>query len=123
MYEKTVAGIHKIYRATGTGGFTSVWDALPSDAQDEITDLLTNTGAPQYESHDPVEPHRQNVRRLIVDGYLRHHDQVLNVATDPAGTYIETLQIDEIYPTPVVNWIYNTYVSTTGTYVVRIFFS
>ena len=126
MYEKTVAGLHKIYVATGTGAFASVYNQLSANAQTEITNLITNTGAPQYESHDPVDPHRQNVRRILVDGYLRYPEGNLLIATDPVTTTdIETLQLDEIYPVPVVNWIYSTYfkVAANEKVVVRIFFS
>ena len=126
MYEKTVAGIHKVYVATGTGGYASVYDQLSTEAQEEIQDLLKNTGTHQYESHDPVKPHRQKVKRLIVDGYLRYQGGSLLVATsDNPGDDVEVLQQDEIYPTPVVNWVFDTYFNAGAgqQVVVRIFFS
>ena len=126
MYEKTVAGIHKIYAATGSGSWIRVFDALSANAQAEITDLLTDEGAAQYYRHDPINAHNQLVRRLIVDGYLRYQNGNLQVAhSDSPGDDIEVLQTDEIYPTPVVNWIYDTYFNAPAdaTVIVRIFFS
>lgn len=125
MYEKTVAGIHKIYRGTGTGNYESVYDLLSSESQNEIDNLITVSGVPQYSRHNPSNPNTQNVKRIIVDGYIKYDGTALVATSNTPGVNVETVPESQIYPVPVINWIYDTYVNIPNAqnFVVRIFFS
>lgn len=127
MYDKTVGGIHRIYSFVATGSWVKVYDALPPEAKAEIDNLVNydGDGLPQYTPNPPLCDPVMNVRRMVVDGYLRTLTTAMQVSTKSDGSIFETVPICEIYPVPAVDWINHTYVkATSGQKVtVRIFFS
>jgi len=127
MYDKTTGGLHRIYSFVGTGSWSKVYDALPVEARDEIDDLVNDDGDgfPQYTPNPPLCDPATSVTRMVVDGYLRTLDSVLQVSTQADGSVFESVPACEIYPVPVIDWINHTYVkAVSGQKVtVRIFFS
>jgi hypothetical protein len=123
MYDKSVAGLHRIYSFVSTNEWKSVYDQLDSTAQAEI-DMLTQTngGVPQYSPNDDCPG--TNVPRMIVDGYVKAAG-TMEVSTIEDGSIFESVPADCHFTSPVVDWINTTYVKVqNGTkVVVRIFFS
>lgn len=124
MYEKTIAGEHRIYPITITGTPTTVYDLLAQQYKDEYNAILTN-GVPVQPLPYASFNNNRTVARTPVDGYIVSPNGEILVRTSLDGAP-EICLTNERYTFPVYFWMHKTWVSSdSGSIdgIIRIFFS
>jgi hypothetical protein len=120
MYEKTVAGLQRIYEVTLTGTPTRIFDLLNTTDKEEYISIIGEKF--QSNNWNQAIDSRKYYRRTVVDGYIICPSSVMNVSTSLSGAQ-EPVPANVQYTNPVMFWTENLWVSGSGTAFVRIFFS
>lgn len=125
MYDKTIAGEHRIYNILIQNTPMTVYDLLSPAQKAEVEQLLSVglvVGPGGYIGHEETRPRI----RIPIDGYIIPSLEIF-VRTSPAGD-AELVGEGVQYTCPLYYWIFKTWVSTTAsnlatTATIRIFFS
>jgi hypothetical protein len=119
MYEKTVAGLHRIYEVTLTGTPQTVVELLsPADLADYKSILEED----QPHGWETGINSRRSYRRVVVDGYVVCPNAAMAVSTSQSGDQ-EPVPEGVQFTSPVMFWTENTWFAGGGAAYVRIFFS
>ena len=107
MYERTIAGEHRIYEVTLSGTSTKIKDLLsPTDLADY--DYLVEEFHPR--------------KHIVVDGYILCNTSQMFISTSESGVE-ETVDIGIQFTCPVGFWLDKTWVRGSGNALIRVFFS
>jgi hypothetical protein len=124
MYERTIAGEHRIYQIEITSTPTSVYDLLGVSDKSNYDALLTIGTVIQPLNYASLN-NAKIVARTPIDGYVVCPTSEIKVRTTD-GSADETVPVNERYTSPVYFWPHKTLVSSDAgpvTAIVRIFFS
>ena len=124
MYDRTIAGEHRIYEIEITTTPTLVYDLLQSSDKSNYDALLTIGTVIQPLSYASTNDSKV-VARTPIDGYVVCSTSEIKVtSTDGSGD--EVVPANERYTSPIYFWPHKTYISSDAgpvSAIVRIFFS
>lgn len=127
MYDKTIASDFRIYSITLPGSPTLIYDLLDSASKtdyDEIVGMKPLNLGLSSNRQSTGQPHNRYIRHVI-DGYIESYAGTFNVYSDayPTISAAEIVPENFQYTIPTYDWPHKTYVSGSGSVIIRVFFS
>lgn len=127
MYEKTIASDYRIYELTLSGTPTLVYDLFDTATKadyDAIVGMKETDYGLKAKRTIVGKPHDRYIRH-VVDGYVESYTNAFNVYSDayPTITATEIVAKNFQYTIPTYDWPHKTYLSGSGSVIIRLFFS
>lgn len=124
MYDKTIAGEHRIYEIQIPSSPTLIYDLLTPQDKENYDSILTTGMLIQPLAFASINDDRQ-MARTPIDGYIVCQTHYLKIRTSQTGSD-EIVPNNERYTFPVYFWPHKSLVSTDNgpaTALIRVFFS